>query len=126
MLFALALMIAPAVLEAPARAESAPPMPPAVARADIALYADAFRAAARNNWSRAHRLAQRASDPLGATILRWWDYSSPGTRASFADIAQFHRRVSRLAGSKTAPDQRRIGDGEGGFRRGCPRLVSLA
>ena len=64
-------------------------MPPAVARADIALYADAFRSAARDNWSRAHRLAQRASDPLGATILRWWDYSSPGTRASFADIARF-------------------------------------
>ncbi|MDD9992519.1 MAG: lytic transglycosylase domain-containing protein [Rhodospirillales bacterium] len=72
-----------------AKEEPAPPMPPPVARADIALYADAFRAAARNNWSRAHRLAQRASDPLGATILRWWDYSSPGTRASFADIAQF-------------------------------------
>ena len=64
-------------------------MPPAVARADIALYADAFRAAARSNWGRAHRLARRADDPLGATILRWWDYSSPGTRASFADIARF-------------------------------------
>ena len=64
-------------------------MPPAVARADIALYADAFRAAARNNWDRAHRLARRSSDPLGATILRWWDYSSPGTRASFAEIARF-------------------------------------
>ncbi len=72
-----------------AKEEPAPPMPPAVARADIALYVDAFRAGARNNWSRAHRLARRASDPLGATILRWWDYSSPGTRASFADIAQF-------------------------------------
>ena len=89
MLFALAVAIVPAVLDAPARAESTPPMPPAVARADIALYADAFRAAARNNWSRAHRLARRAKDPLGATILRWWDYSSLGTRASFADIAQF-------------------------------------
>ena len=64
-------------------------MPPAVAGADIALFADAFRAAARNNWDRAHRLARRADDPLGATILRWWDYSSPGTRASFAEIARF-------------------------------------
>ena len=64
-------------------------MPPAVAKADIALYVDAFRAGARNNWSRAHRLARRAGDPLGATILRWWDYSSPGTHASFAEIARF-------------------------------------
>ena len=64
-------------------------MPPAVAGADIALFADAFRAAARNNWSRAHRLARRADDPLGATVLLWWDYSSPGTRASFAEIARF-------------------------------------
>ncbi len=64
-------------------------MPPAVAGADIALFADAFGAAARNNWGRAHRLARRADDPLGATILRWWDYSSPGTRASFAEIARF-------------------------------------
>ena len=64
-------------------------MPPAVARVDIALYADAFRAAARNNWSYAHRLARGAQDPLGATILKWWDYSSSGTRAFFADIARF-------------------------------------
>ena len=64
-------------------------MPPAVNRADIALYVDAFRAAARNNWRHAHRLARRASDPLGATILRWWDYSSPGSTASFAEIARF-------------------------------------
>ena len=91
MFFALAVVFFPVVFgtSAHAKAESAPPMPPAVARADIALYADAFRAAARNNWSRAHRLAGRANDPLGATILRWWDYSSPGTRASFADIARF-------------------------------------
>lgn len=64
-------------------------MPPAVGRADIALYVEAFRAAARDNWRRAHRLAQRASDPLGVTILRWWDYSRPGSTASFADIARF-------------------------------------
>ena len=29
------------------------------------------------------------SDPLGATILRWWDYSRPGSSASFAEIARF-------------------------------------
>ena len=89
LLLALAVITPPLLFDAPARAEAEPPLPPPVARADIALYADAFRAAARNNWSRAHRLAQRASDPLGATILRWWDYSSAGTRASFADIARF-------------------------------------
>ena len=89
MLIVVATVLLPLVLDAPARAATEPPMPPGVARADIALYVDAFRAAARNNWSRAHRLARRADDPLGATILRWWDYSSPGTRASFADIARF-------------------------------------
>ena len=88
-LLALAAAILPFVFDSSARAKAEPPMPPAVAGADIALFADAFRAAARNNWDRAHRLARRADDPLGATILRWWDYSSPGTRASFAEIARF-------------------------------------
>ena len=64
-------------------------MPPAAGRADIALYVEAFRAGARNDWRHAHRLARRAGDPLGATILRWWDYSSPGSTASFAEIARF-------------------------------------
>ena len=89
LLLALTVVTPPLVFGAPAHAEAEPPMPPAAARADIALFADAFRAAARNNWGRAHRLARRTGDPLGATILRWWDYSSPGTRASFADIARF-------------------------------------
>ena len=88
-LLALVAVVLPLLFGAPAYAEADPPMPPAVARADIALYVDAFRAAARNNWSHAHRLARRSGDALGATILRWWDYSSPGTRASFAEIARF-------------------------------------
>ena len=100
MLLTVAVVLLPLVCGAPARAEAAAPMPPAVARADIALYVDAFRAAARNNWSRAHRLARRADDPLGAIILKWWDYSSPGTRASFADIARFIDEYSDW------PDQR--------------------
>ena len=83
------LVLLPLVASAPVHAEANTPMPPAVGRADIALYVEAFRAAARDNWRHAHRLARRASDPLGATILRWWDYSRPGSKASFADIAQF-------------------------------------
>ena len=75
-------------------------MPPAIGRADIALYVDAFRAAARDNWRLAHRLARRADDPLGATILRWWDYSRPGSTASFDEIARF------MAGHPDWPDQR--------------------
>ena len=64
-------------------------MPPAVSQVDIAVYAEAFKAAAGKQWRRAHRLARRASDPLGATILRWWDYSRPHTYASFDEIARF-------------------------------------
>ena len=90
MLFvAVVALLLPAVSDAPAQAETDTPMPPAVSRADIALYVDAFRAAVRDNWRHAHRLARRASDPLGATILRWWDYSRSGSTASFAEIARF-------------------------------------
>ena len=89
MLLVAAVVLLQAVSGAPARAATDPPMPPAVGRADIDLYVDAFRAAARDNWRRAHSLARRANDPLGATILRWWDYSRPGSTASFAEIARF-------------------------------------
>ena len=89
MLLIAALVLLPAVSGAPEPAEAETPMPPAIGRADIALYVDAFRAAARDNWRHAHRLARRADDPLGATILRWWDYSRPGSTASFAEIARF-------------------------------------
>ena len=89
MLFVAVVALLPAVSDAPAQAETDTPMPPAVSRADIALYVDAFRAAVRDNWRHAHRLARRASDPLGATILRWWDYSRPGSTASLAEIARF-------------------------------------
>ena len=75
-------------------------MPPAIGRADIALYVDAFRAAARDNWRLAHRLARSADDPLGATILQWWDYSRPGSTASFDEIARF------MAEHPDWPDQR--------------------
>ena len=88
-LFALAVLILATLAGTPPGAEAETPMPPAVARADVAVYADAFRAAARDDWRRAHRLARRAGDPLGATILRWWDFSRPDTRASFAEIARF-------------------------------------
>ena len=75
-------------------------MPPAIGRADIALYVDAFRAAARDNWRLAHRLARSADDPLGATILQWWDYSRLGSTASFDAIARF------MAEHPDWPDQR--------------------
>ena len=88
-LLALTLALASALAGAPAYADSGPPMPPAVSKSDIAVYAEAFRAASQSHWRRAHRLARRAHDPLGATILRWWDYSRPYTYASFAEIARF-------------------------------------
>ena len=64
-------------------------MPTAAPRTDIAVHAAAFKAAARNQWREAHRLAHRAADPLGATILRWWDYSRPHAHASFDEIVRF-------------------------------------
>lgn len=96
----LALALLPALVPAPALAEEEPPLPPdrtdarallppAVSHDDIRLYRDAFRAAARKDWRRAHRLARAASDPLGATILEWWDYSRPYSHASFEEIAGF-------------------------------------
>ena len=89
MLLIAALVLLPAVSGAPVPAEAETPMPPAISRADIALYVDAFRAAARDNWRHAHRLARRADDPLGARILQWWDYSRPGSTASFDEITGF-------------------------------------
>jgi soluble lytic murein transglycosylase len=65
------------------------PTPPALLRADFKDYIKAFNEAGRNNWNKAHRLAAEADNPLGAKILKWWDYSRPGTAASFADIAAF-------------------------------------
>ena len=66
-----------------------PPLPLALPGAEMAPVARAFDAAARGNWERAHRLAREAGNPLSARLLRWWDYSSEGTRASFAAIARF-------------------------------------
>ena len=85
----LALMLMPAFAGVPALAKTEPPLPPPVARADVTLYEEAFRSAARNHWRHAHRLARRATEPLGATILRWWDYSGPYNYASFDEIARF-------------------------------------
>ncbi len=87
--FAVLVAIVCAVASVPARADAGPPLPPPVSQVDITFYVEAFRAAKNDNWRRAHRLAARALDPLGATILRWWDYSRPETRASFAEIAEF-------------------------------------
>ena len=108
-LFALAVLILATLAGTPFGAEAETPMPPAVARADVAVYADAFRAAARDNWRRAHRLARRAGDPLGATILRWWDFSRPDTPRLVRRDRAVHRRAPRLAGPESAPDQCRSG-----------------
>lgn len=88
-LLVLSLVLVPAICGLPALAKTQPPLPPPVAKADVSLYKEAFRSAAHNHWRHAHRLARRATEPLGATILRWWDYSSPHTYASFHEIARF-------------------------------------
>lgn len=59
---------------------------------DRAIYRDAFQAAKKNNWSSAHRLADKAKDPLPAKALRWLYYRRAGNRAKFSEIEAFLER----------------------------------
>jgi soluble lytic murein transglycosylase len=56
---------------------------------DRALYRKAFRAAKKNDWRGAHRLARKAENSLPAKALRWLNYRLPGNRARFGEIADF-------------------------------------
>lgn len=67
----------------------AQPMPPPLSKQDLVIYKKAFRAASRDHWSKAHQLAARASDPLGAKVIRWLDYSRPYNFSPLAEIIAF-------------------------------------
>ena len=56
---------------------------------DRALYRKAFQAAKKGDWFSAHRLAEKAKDPLPAKALRWLNFRQPGTRATFSEIGEF-------------------------------------
>ncbi len=56
---------------------------------DRAYYKKAFQAANKNDWSTAHRWARKAKEPLPGKALRWLNYTKPGNRASFHEIADF-------------------------------------
>jgi len=116
----LALALLPALVGVPAQAGEDPPLPPtrsdartplppAVSQADIRIYRDAFRAAARKNWREAHRLARTASNPLGATILKWWDYSRPYSYASFEEIAGFESSPAAIGQPPYAERREQLG-----------------
>jgi soluble lytic murein transglycosylase len=67
----------------------AQPMPPPLSKQDLVIYKKAFRAAARDRWTSANNLAAQASDPLGAKVIRWLDYSRPYNFSPLAEIVAF-------------------------------------
>jgi soluble lytic murein transglycosylase len=56
---------------------------------DRAYYKKAFKAAEKNDWSAAHRWAGKAKERLPGKALRWLNYTKPGNRAAFSEIAGF-------------------------------------
>ena len=99
LVLASAVLWAGAVLPA-ATAEILLPRP--VSGKDTKLLATAFKEAERGRWSSAHRIAARASDPLGSKILRWMDFSRPHNYAGFDEISAF------IAANPDWPRQRRL------------------
>jgi peptidoglycan lytic transglycosylase len=61
----------------------------ALSDGDRRVYSEAFAAAKRGAWGHAFRLAKSAHDPLPAEVLRWLEYKSPGSGASFAATTDF-------------------------------------
>ncbi|MCW8862730.1 MAG: lytic transglycosylase domain-containing protein [Rhodospirillales bacterium] len=49
----------------------------------------AFKEMSKGHWKQALAIATNIADPLPAKILRWMDYTRPGTDASFEEIADF-------------------------------------
>ena len=49
----------------------------------------ALTAADNRNWGDAYDAAARSGDPVLRKLVAWADYTTPGTRASFSDIAAF-------------------------------------
>lgn len=56
---------------------------------DRAHYKQAFKAAAKGDWSRAHRIARRGKDPLPRKILTWRAMTQRDARFDFAAVTRF-------------------------------------
>ncbi|MBV9522165.1 MAG: lytic transglycosylase domain-containing protein [Alphaproteobacteria bacterium] len=56
---------------------------------DRQAYRTAFAAAKAGNWSAAERDAAGAKEPLPRKVLRWLEYRTGGSGASFSEIADF-------------------------------------
>lgn len=77
------------ILLASASWAASDPQPPLLSGRDTIIYKEAFSAAKRGQWSSAHAMAARATNQLGAKILRWRDYSRAYSYAPFDEIAAF-------------------------------------
>ena len=82
------------------KAEILLPLP--ISGADTKFLTTAFEEAERGRWSSAQRIASRATDPLGAKILRWMNYSRPHNYAAFGEISSF------IADNPDWPRQRQL------------------
>ena len=56
---------------------------------DIALYKQAFGAAAKDRWPEARQIAARAKNPLPRKVLQWMDLTRPGPGRSFDEMTTF-------------------------------------
>ncbi len=60
-----------------------------LSKSDHEIYIEAFAAAQDGNWKAAHEIAARARNPLGAKILRWWDFGLLESPTTFEDVRRF-------------------------------------
>ena len=61
----------------------------ALSSEDTALYREAFTRADQGDWSRAHSLADRATDTTLKDVLLWQDLQAPSERRSFQSLGAF-------------------------------------
>jgi soluble lytic murein transglycosylase len=83
----LAVVIAAAALclvQRPAVAESS-----GLSSNDIVIYKKAFKAADKDRWKEARRLADTAKDPLLAKVIQWLDLTRPGPGRDFKEMSDF-------------------------------------
>jgi soluble lytic murein transglycosylase len=79
------LVLALVGFASPVRADEAP----ILSAADLQAMHAALSEAQSGDWSRAYAEVATTSDPLLTKMLRWMDYSRPGTPGRFVDIAEF-------------------------------------
>ncbi|MHA1113303.1 MAG: hypothetical protein ACTSRY_02205 [Alphaproteobacteria bacterium] len=83
------LSIAPTLVTA--APEKSAPGPATLTDADAKTYRRAFKLIRVNDWTRAHRLAARADDPLPGKAIQWLDLTRHGGTAPFGEVAAFIR-----------------------------------